>query len=82
MVLRDISGEITSIGNERAQNLNQNIAINGVIGDFRIKVEHQGFQSLNPILTNGYKKLEKLQHLLIVLLLKILKNEFYSIIKT
>ncbi len=61
MVLRDISGEITSIGNERAQNLNQNIAINGVIGDFRIKVEHQGFQSLNPILTNGYKKLPSIE---------------------
>ena len=55
LVLRDISGEITSIGSQRKQNLKQNITINGSFGDFGIKVKHQGFQTLNPILTNGYK---------------------------
>tara|TARA_B100001250_G_scaffold413994_1_gene450127 strand:- start:30 stop:2411 length:2382 start_codon:yes stop_codon:yes gene_type:complete len=56
LVLRDISGDITSIGGQRAQNLKQNVSINGVFGNLGIKVEHQGFQTLNPILTNGYKK--------------------------
>ena len=56
LVLRDLSGEITSIGSEREQNLNQNISINGSFKNFDIRVMHQGFQALNPILTNGYKK--------------------------
>ena len=61
LILRDIPGDITSIGNQRAQNLKQNISLNGVIGDLRIKVRHQGFQTLNPILTNGYKKMPSLE---------------------
>ncbi|MAR95953.1 MAG: hypothetical protein CMD46_06380 [Gammaproteobacteria bacterium] len=61
LVLRDIPGDITSIGNQRAQNLKQNVSLNGKVGDLRIKVEHQGFQTLNPILTNGYKKLPSLE---------------------
>ena len=61
LILRDIPGDITSIGNQRAQNLKQNISLNGVIGDLRIKFRHQGFQTLNPILTNGYKKMPSLE---------------------
>ena len=61
LVLRDIPGDITSIGNQRVQNLKQNISINGVIGNLGIKLEHQGFQTLNPLLTNGYKKLPSLE---------------------
>ena len=61
LILRDIPGDITSIGNQRAQNLKQNVSLNGVIGDLRIKVRHQGFQTLNPILTNGYKKMPSLE---------------------
>ena len=61
LVLRDISGDITSIGSQRAQNLRQNISINGVVGNLGIKVEHQGFQTLNPILTNGYRKMPSLE---------------------
>ena len=56
LVLRDISGEISSIGSERKQNLKQNVEINGMFKNFEIKVSHQGYQTLNPILTNGYKK--------------------------
>ena len=56
LVLRDISGEISSIGSERKQNLKQNVEINGAFKNFEIKVAHQGYQTLNPILTNGYKK--------------------------
>ncbi len=61
LILRDIPGDITSIGNQRAQNLEQNLSLNGVIGNLRIKVRHQGFQTLNPILTNGYKKMPSLE---------------------
>ena len=61
LVLRDIPGDITSIGDQRAQNLMQNISINAAINNLSIKLEHQGFQALNPILTNGYKKLPSLE---------------------
>ena len=61
LVLRDVPGDITSIGNQREQNLKQNVSLNGVVGDLRIKVEHQGSQTLNPILTNGYKKIPSLE---------------------
>ena len=61
LVLRDIPGDITTIGDQRAQNLMQNISINVAINNLSIKLEHQGFQALNPILTNGYKKLPSLE---------------------
>ena len=61
LVLRDIPGDITSIGDQRAQNLMQNISINAAINNLSIKLEHQGFQALNPILTNGYKKLPSME---------------------
>tara|TARA_Y100000768_G_scaffold198528_1_gene149240 strand:+ start:5389 stop:7746 length:2358 start_codon:yes stop_codon:yes gene_type:complete len=61
LVLRDIPGDITSIGNQRVQNLKQNISINAAVNNLSIKLEHQGFQTLNPILTNGYKKLPSLE---------------------
>ena len=56
LVLRDVPGEITSIGNQREQNLKQNIQINGVFNNFQISVSQEGYQTLNPILTDGYKK--------------------------
>ena len=56
MVLRDIPGEITTIGLQRDHYLNQNIIISSRFNNLVVKVEHQGFQSLNPLLTNGYKK--------------------------
>ena len=59
--MRDIAGEITSIGSQRKQNLKQNISINGSFGNFGIQVKHQGFQTLNPILTNGYKVMPSLE---------------------
>ena len=61
LVLRDIPGDITSIGDQRAQSLMQNISINAAINNLSIKLEHQGFQALNPILTNGYKKLPSME---------------------
>ena len=56
LVLRDIPGDITSIGNRRIQNLNQNISIETRFRNTKLVIEHQAYQSLNPILTNGYKK--------------------------
>jgi len=56
LILRDIPGDITSFGNRRIQNLNQNISIHTRFKNTKLTIEHQAYQSLNPILTNGYKK--------------------------
>ena len=56
LVLRDIPGDITSIGYQRIQNLNQSIAFQPKLKNSFLTVEHQGYQSLNPIITDGYKK--------------------------
>ena len=56
LVLRDVPGDITSIGYRRIQNLNQNISFQTRFKNTKLTIEHQGYQSLNPILTNGYKK--------------------------
>ena len=56
LFLRDIPGEITSIANQRSQNLNQNILLTSRFNNTLINIEHQGYQTLNPILTNGYSK--------------------------
>ena len=34
----------------------QNVKINGVFNNFQVSVSQEGYQTLNPILTNGYKK--------------------------
>ena len=56
LVLRDIPGDITSIGYRRIQNLNQNVSIQTRFKNIKLSIQHQAYQSLNPILTNGYKK--------------------------
>jgi|TARA_B100001093_G_scaffold364057_1_gene348856 LPS-assembly protein len=56
LVLRDIPGDITSIGYQRIQNLNQNFSFTTKFRNSSLSIEHQGYQSLNPILTNGYVK--------------------------
>ena len=56
LVLRDIPGDITSIGYQRIQNLNQNFSFNTQFNNSFLTIEHQGYQSLNPILSNGYEK--------------------------
>lgn len=61
LMLRDIPGEITSIGNQRKQNLSQSIFLTRKFNNLLIKIEHQSYQSLNPILTNGYKKSPSLE---------------------
>jgi LPS-assembly protein len=56
LILRDIPGDLTSFGNRRIQNLNQNISIQTRFKNTELTIEHQAYQSLNPILSNGYKK--------------------------
>ena len=56
LVLSDIPGEITSIGSQRSTNLHQNIKIKTYFKNSMLSINHIGFQTLNPILTNGYKK--------------------------
>jgi len=56
LVLRDIPGDITSIGYQRIQNLNQNFSLDTQFNNSFLTIEHQGYQSLNPILSNGYVK--------------------------
>jgi LPS-assembly protein len=56
LVLRDIPGDITSIGSKRIKNLNQNFSFNTKFRNSFLSIEHQGYQSLNPILSNGYVK--------------------------
>jgi LPS-assembly protein len=56
LVLRDIPGDITSIGYQRIQNLNQSFSFSKQFINSSLTIEHQGYQSLNPILSNGYVK--------------------------
>lgn len=56
MVLRDIPGENISIGNQRSENLAQTLFFKASYSNLDISLKHEGYQSLNPILTNGYKK--------------------------
>ena len=56
LVLRDIPGDITSIGYQRIQNLNQSFSFSTQFRNSSLSINHQGYQSLNPILSNGYVK--------------------------
>jgi len=56
LVLRDIRGEISSIGSERKQSLNQNITLSASYENLLIRIQQKKNQSLNPLLTNGYEK--------------------------
>ena len=56
LVLRDIPGDITNIGEQRKQNLNQSLLVSSKFNNLTIDVGRQGYQALNPILTNGYSR--------------------------
>ena len=56
LVLRDIPGDITSMGYQRIQNLNQSFSFSAKFRNSSLSINHQGYQSLNPILSNGYVK--------------------------
>ena len=55
MVLRDIPGEITNIGNRYDYVLPQIINLKYADKSFKANIYHGGFQTLNPLLTDGYK---------------------------
>lgn len=56
MVLRDIPGDIVALGNQRAENLIQNVVFQSNFEDIDLTISHLAYQSLNPLLTNGYSK--------------------------
>ncbi len=56
MVLLDLPSSLTSIANQRDHYLAQSVSVNMSINDFSVKIMRQGFQSLNPFITNGYIK--------------------------
>jgi LPS-assembly protein len=62
LVLRDIPGDITSIGYQRIQNLNQSFSYSTQFRNSSLSINRQGYQSLNPILSNGYVKLPYLDY--------------------
>tara|TARA_Y100001970_G_scaffold284103_1_gene400766 strand:- start:8437 stop:10701 length:2265 start_codon:yes stop_codon:yes gene_type:complete len=56
MVLLDLPSSLTSIANQRDHYLNQSVSANMLTNNFSINIMRQGFQSLNPFITNGYIK--------------------------
>ena len=55
-VLRDVPGDIVALGNQRAENLIQSITFQSYFKNVSLAVNHLAYQSLNPLLTNGYSK--------------------------
>lgn len=56
MVLLDLPSSHTNIANQRDHYLTQSISVNMLLNNFSINIMRQGFQSLNPFITNGYIK--------------------------
>ena len=56
IVLLDLPSSLTSIANQRDHYLNQSVSANVLINNLSINIMRQGFQSLNPFITNGYIK--------------------------
>ena len=55
MVLKDIPGEITNVGKRQEYVLPQFINVEYVNKFFKANIYHKSFQTLNPLLSNGYK---------------------------
>ena len=56
MVLLDLPSSLTNIANQRDHYLKQSVSINMLVKNFSINIARQGFQSLNPFITNEYIK--------------------------
>ena len=56
MVLLDLPSNLTNIATQRDHYLPQSIEVSGHIKNFYISIARQGYQSLNPFLTNGFIK--------------------------
>ena len=53
IVLLDLPSSLTSIANQRDHYLNQSVSANVLINNLSINIMRQGFQSLNPFITNA-----------------------------
>ncbi|MDO7562259.1 MAG: hypothetical protein MUR44_05450, partial [SAR86 cluster bacterium] len=56
MVLLDLPSNLTNIATQRDHYLPQSIEVSGHIKNFYISIARQGYQSLNPFMTNGFIK--------------------------
>ncbi len=56
MVLLDLPSAITNIANQRDHYLTQSLSIGVLANNFSLSIIREGFQSLNPLITNGYIK--------------------------
>ena len=55
-VFRDISGEVVNVNFQRVEFLPQSLTLQGQIDKLTYAVDYSGYQSTNPLLTNGYTK--------------------------
>ena len=56
MVLLDLPSNLTNIATQRDHYLPQSIEVSGNIKNFYLSIARQGYQSLNPFITNGFIK--------------------------
>ena len=56
MVLLDLPSSLTNIANQRDHYLTQSVSVKMLVKNFSINIMREGFQSLNPFITNGYIK--------------------------
>ena len=56
MVLLDLPSSLTSIANQRDHYLTQSVSMSMLVNNFSLSIFREGFQSLNPFITNGYVK--------------------------
>ena len=56
MVLLDLPSNLTNIANQRDHYLSQSVALGMNLDNLSINISREGYQSLNPFLSNGYIK--------------------------
>ena len=56
MVLLDLPSSLTNIANQRDHYLTQSVSMGMLVNNFSLSIMREGFQSLNPFITNGYIK--------------------------
>ena len=56
MVLLDLPSSLTNIANQRDHYLTQSVSMSMLVNNLSVSIMREGFQSLNPFITNGYIK--------------------------
>ena len=56
MVLLDLPSSLTNIANQRDHYLTQSVSMSMLVNNLSLSIMREGFQSLNPFITNGYIK--------------------------